>query len=732
MLPHLRPRQLPAVSLALVLAILGPLPHAAAQEAPDQPPADIGMREEVGITLMILDIDARDRSGRPIPGLTKDDFELFLGPRSWEIYAVDDLCPCSSGASGVQLTGGGAAPSTGQDAGAAAGLTDRSGAVPPGEAAAVIADDDPSLAAGALAGRHLQRRYVLYFDFSQLRADGRDRAFEASRRWLTETKRPDDLVQIVAFVSAGGIKPMTGFISDREHLLRVLDAAEQDMAYVDTFPMQFFMRLADCHGCIKECAAEGTCRDPRGCDACCMQCTQYAHDELHHSQRSLRALRRYLGSLDALPGRTELMLLHQNNTIFPARFYRMPPSEADFEIGTSMQLLEEVGAAATAAGARVHALSTEAHRGFRPPISDAAANFGANFADYTGGTYSQASSDLAVLMDRAVTDCSCRYRISFEPPDVDKTRMYNARVFIRGERLPYSFRVEQVTKGMRLFREAVAILDFPGSRNDFPVHVSLVPTRRTKKGWDVQTAVLVELDALSFTDDQGTLEVQLDVGAILYPRYEYGGGKAHEMLGGSQVRVRDSDALDRWLLHWRGIAGLPGGDYRLAGYIRNAAPNTYGGAETFVELPKVGKPALVGPFLYQTDCTYYETGLPLMRKDVTPSQDRAAVSRGPLPSAPALPRGSQALFVTWSCAPLKKPMDLESERVVRHIVQNGIILDTLAAPHYMEAEENCLKVVDSLDTSRLEPGSYSYLILKEPAEDAPGLTGQIAFQVEPD
>jgi hypothetical protein len=678
----------------VILLFLWPHPLRAQSDQP----VDVGLQEETGITLMILDIDARDKQGRLLPGLVEEDFLLFLGPTPWEIYAVDDLCPCSASpdeASPAHVEVGEISSTTTQD--------------PPGSGLVSTAPPLP-------ANPQLQQRFILYFDFSQMRLDGRDRAFVASRRWLTETKRPQDWVEMISYVSHGGLRRMMPFTQDREALLTVLNDAENDLAYVDDYPARFQYRK-------KECERSGR-----------ITCMAHAMQEYSHGQRSLRVFRQFLSSLGSMPGRKEMLYFSQNNVIYPARLYL--GKGGDFVVGDNRQLVEEVGAAATGSGTRIHALNTDAHRGFGGLISDLSVNFGFNLADFTGGTYSQASSDLAILMDRPVRECSCRYRLSFRPPESTRNKMLNARVLIRGKRLPYSFRSEYLTRPQRLLREAVAMLDFPDSRRDFPVAVSLMPTKRTGKGWDVTASVLVKLDALSLMETPDGPQAELDVAAVFYRHFQQGGGKAHEMTGGTSIRLKQPGELEEWLVHQTQFTGLSGGEYRLTGFIRNASMAQYGGDDVMISLPKVALGALVGPFMYQPDRPYFISELPELKKGDAPVPHPATRSRGALPTATDIPQGQEVLFLTWSCNPRKEPVVLDETSMVRHILREGVKLDTLTAPHFLAAEENCLKLIDLLDTTHLSTGTYSYLVRKDDERDGADLnrdefSGEIEFRVVP-
>ena len=88
---------------ATAAALIGS-PIAEAQDA--EQPSDSGLTVRVNVSLVFIDAEVVDREGNPIPGLTKDDFSVRLGTRSYPIYSVDDLCGCAD-ESGRESTGSG-------------------------------------------------------------------------------------------------------------------------------------------------------------------------------------------------------------------------------------------------------------------------------------------------------------------------------------------------------------------------------------------------------------------------------------------------------------------------------------------------------------------------------------------------------------------------------------------------------------------------------------------------
>ena len=48
--------------------------------------------ETTRVTLLLVDVYPVDDEGRPIEGLTRKDFTVFLNNKSWPISSVDNLC----------------------------------------------------------------------------------------------------------------------------------------------------------------------------------------------------------------------------------------------------------------------------------------------------------------------------------------------------------------------------------------------------------------------------------------------------------------------------------------------------------------------------------------------------------------------------------------------------------------------------------------------------------------
>jgi VWFA-related protein len=76
---------------SLIMLLMVGVAQTAAQE-PDEP-LDVGQVEQVEVRLVLLDVLALDRRDRTVPGLTLDQFQLYVDSNPVEIDSLDVYCP---------------------------------------------------------------------------------------------------------------------------------------------------------------------------------------------------------------------------------------------------------------------------------------------------------------------------------------------------------------------------------------------------------------------------------------------------------------------------------------------------------------------------------------------------------------------------------------------------------------------------------------------------------------
>ena len=260
------------------------------EEKKEDQPLRLGLVEEAGVELTLLDVEVTDENGRPIRGLGLDDFAITVNWKDWPVYSVDDLCDCEE------------LPSTAVSASAPARRL----------------SENPA-------------RFVLYFDFSQLQPDGRAGAVVEGKRWLRESLRPGDEASIVTYGTDAGLNERCPFTSDRRKLAEAIDAAHADPKQSDAWPAFLPLRMRECG------------LDPS-------KCPTYAVDEYFHSRRALTALHAFLERLGETPGRKTVLYFNENSVLQPGRLYGQEEDKG----GDFTGVLEDVSSVAIASRASVY------------------------------------------------------------------------------------------------------------------------------------------------------------------------------------------------------------------------------------------------------------------------------------------------------------------------------------------------------------------------------------------
>jgi len=169
-----------------------------------------------GVSLVLVDVVVRDRSGAAVTGLRGDDFELFEdGVRqqivSFAFESIGRDAPAIAGASA--LAGAGA---RGAQTPLAVPSADATGVSAPAAAADVPTHP---LTSDEVAGHRL---LTLVFDTSSMQPDEVQKAIDEAVKWVDGQMTGADLVAVAAINSS--LQVLTDFTSSRERLRSVLSA----------------------------------------------------------------------------------------------------------------------------------------------------------------------------------------------------------------------------------------------------------------------------------------------------------------------------------------------------------------------------------------------------------------------------------------------------------------------------------------------------------------------------
>ncbi len=653
--------QLPWILLGAFLLAADPAARPMGGVAADGPSvrAGPGLLEKTGVELFLLDVEAVDKAGRPLRGLKVEDFTVRRDGRPWPVVSVDDFCSCDG------ATGG------------AAGATEQQVASPPKDASPATTAADRPL-------------YVLYFDFAQLRSDGRHDAFETARRWLREVKEDDDEAMVAAYVTSKGILTLCDPTHDRDRLVRALDAAEPDRFLVDLFAAEMPQRTEDCEV------------DPT-------TCIHSARLEYAHGRRSLEAFQTFLGRMGNRAGRKIVLYFHENGMMEPGVLYLQAGQQNHYS------LAEGVGAAATSARAAVYPLLT-GMGALRSRMEPQTSGLGATLAEATGGAYNRSASDFARLAMSAGRGCRCRYVLGLEPVKKGTRSVLAVSVVARGVRLPYLYRVRPVVGEDLWLQKASAVLDDPLSAQDIAVGAALLPSHAGERSWSVAVQVVVDTRSFLMIPRGPRKEGNWEVGARLKQMDGHG---VWEMLGSSVGTVSASSTPDAAVLYARTFTGLHPGPYRLTAFVRDRMANLFGGAEAVLDLPAVGKGGVAGPVMRAERSVRLVSTLPLI-KDATASgtdtDARSIRDSGPVPvDSHAVLQGTALQFESWICPSPGVPGPVP----VSFLSRDDAPLYRIV-PRHIPSEGACVRRMDDVPTASLEPGPYTYVLLPalHPGDDA--------------
>lgn len=468
----------------LVLSAALPAAGQAAGEA-DGVEAREPFVESVDVHVVNVEVYVTDKEGRPVTGLTRDDFELEVDRRPLAItnfYAVRDgvaARPMVEGLAGEPRLRAAVAPP----------------AVP-----------------------ESQRLFlVIYIDNFNIHPLHRNRALGAARSFLRSRLAPGDLVMLVT--SDRSVKVQQPFTADTELILSALDEVEKMSGSTVQFEAERRKMLALIYDADDIVKVRGRAK-------------QYAQSIRNDLRFTLGALQRHVEALAGLPGRKAILhlsngiSLRAGEDVFRALNDRFPDDSSvlmesfafdmsgDFEALTRQANANRVTFyTLDAAGLRVYTYSDASNRG-----PGGYANIDefhqANvqqplrlMAQETGGLAILDTNDFRPYLNRMAEDFGSYYSLGFTPASADAGRYHHLQVKLKHRRKGITVRHRDGYRGKsvsaRMTDAVTAALDFGLKSNALGVEAeALEAIRRDDGDYLVSVAVKVPIKNLSLVPDE--------------------------------------------------------------------------------------------------------------------------------------------------------------------------------------------------------------------------------------
>ena len=515
---------------ALVACIVLSLPHG-------EEPARTGKVEQAEVRAILIDAVVSGEDGRPVTGLTREDFSLRIDGKSAAISGFEDHCPAAVAV---------AAPVAGAPS---ATRADAEPATPPGspEDSGAASEAGTSVLKPPAAD---PMRIVLYFDLPHLSGPGAARSVRHAKKFLDSGELTGFLYMVAAF--GPDIRVLAPFTSNRKTLLTALDQVTEKGALFDEGP---FARTQKIQMVTHETCRQGAEDSLRGiCENQIAIAKSMAGEKEAIARRSLGALRDFLVSLSGAPGRKAMVFFTETLRDEPgvqyleiarttprgqlisvdkelraaveeanAAFVSFYPVYAaglsdptDTEITRSQTSLGTKGEKTPsagelfAAGAGAPGAATGKARG--PLDADigvianaertaeaAALGFNASVAAETGGRHVGASNDLSLVFPIVHDEMSCYYVVAHQPVTAADGKRHGIAVAIAGQGMkvrarPFYVDFISSEREARRFQTALAA---PGAFRDLDLSLDAFALGRTRKGRQVLLKASVPLDDLS-------------------------------------------------------------------------------------------------------------------------------------------------------------------------------------------------------------------------------------------
>ncbi len=539
--------------LFMVLAL------AALAQQPPRPPPRPTVRFETAADLVVVDVTARDRAGRPIEGLKKEDFTVLEDgqPQSISIFEFQRLTldPLP-----VLPPPAPQAPST---------LPTRLDA-----AAQPPAAPPPRY--------HDRRLLILFFDFSAMAPTEQIRAQDAALKFLREKMTSADLVSVMTFSTR--LKVVQDFTGDRDQLASVIGAFRA--------------------GEISALAGEADSGEEEGEDTAAAFVADQTEFNIFNTDRKLSALESAVKGLARLPERKALVYFSsgvgktgvENQSQLRSTVNAAVRANVAFYPvdARGLEAAPPGGAASQGAPRGTSIFSGQAQRRQRERSQDQQETLYSLAAD-TGGKAFLDNNDLALGIVQAQSDVRSYYILGYYSANKARDGRYRRiRVTLAGEhakeaRLDYrtgyfgpkEFRQFSAADKERQLEEALMLGD---PVTDLPLALEVNYFRVAGDRYFVPVAAKIPGSEISLVRRGGHEQTEFDfIGQIRDSKRRVAGGVRDAI----RVRLDQASASQLGRRHLQYDAGftLPPGEYTLKFLARENRTGKMGTFETNFAIP---------------------------------------------------------------------------------------------------------------------------------------------------
>jgi len=425
-------------------------PGAAGEETPARPQ---GLApEHVEANLVLVDVLVRDRNGKSVPALGKEDFSLLIDRLPAPIASFERNCGEPS-----------PPPGSGRETPPAGKSEEPAAAAPPGHV-------------------------VLVFDINHLTRPGRDRSLDAAVRYLKENPTARERVMLIAI--KGRPVLLESFTSDHERLAARLDEVKADNEMIDLAVVEERLNMSDVLS--RECGGSGLCQSRLNL------ALPYALAEELRARRSIDALKSLMPALAPIRGRKAVVYFSETLRDEPGLEYlilanstsraehidvRRELDDLQKEANSAGVAFYPVFAAGLGEGGGLSANDASIGRiGSRDTIplvratqagEDGALGFASTLALETGGEALKRSNDLGKIFSAVSADLSCYYVIGYANPGPGDGKRHS--IIVRAAAKEYEVRhrpyYEDLSEGVRLENKFRSVLMAPAYFRDIPATV---------------------------------------------------------------------------------------------------------------------------------------------------------------------------------------------------------------------------------------------------------------------